>query len=101
MSVSMKQIDGTCVIDLEGPIAIPSAVELKSIILQGLASGQKLCFDLQSASELDITALQLLWATERAAGIRGIQVTLCGQIPDNLLSAALDAGFETFPVGPR
>ena len=101
MPVSMKRDDGMCLIDLEGSIAIPSAAELKSLILQGLASGQQLCFNLQSASDLDITALQLLWATEREAGIRGTQIALCGQVPDNILSAALDAGFETFPVGSR
>jgi 16S rRNA U1498 N3-methylase RsmE len=101
MPVSIKQSDGIFFIYLDGAITIPSAAELKLVILQGLASGQKLSFDLQDAIELDITALQLLCATEREAGIQAVEAAVSGDVPDNLLAAAVNAGLKTFPMGSK
>jgi anti-anti-sigma regulatory factor len=98
MPVSIEKTDEMFLISLDGVVAIPTAAELKAAILQGLASGQDLCFDLQNATELDITALQLLWAAGREASIAGMRAVLSGQVPETILTAAADAGFETFPL---
>jgi 16S rRNA U1498 N3-methylase RsmE len=95
----MRQIGGMCVVALEGAITIPFAAELKLAILQALESGKNFSFDLQNATELDITALQLLWATERAAGIKGLAATISGQVPDCIQAVAFNAGFQAFPIG--
>jgi hypothetical protein len=47
MPVFIKQSDWISLIYLDGAITIPSATELKLVILQGLASEQKLSFHLQ------------------------------------------------------
>jgi 16S rRNA U1498 N3-methylase RsmE len=101
MPISIQQIDEMYRIQLDGAIAIPSAAKLKLFILQGLASGQKLCFDLQNATELDIAALQLLWAAERESAIAGLPATISGRVPDSILAATVNAGFQTFPMGPK
>jgi len=101
MPISIQQIDEMYRIQLDGAIAIPSAAKLKLFILNGLSSEQKLCFDLQNATELDITALQLLWAAERESGIAGLPATISGQVPDSILAAAVNAGFQAFPMGPQ
>jgi anti-anti-sigma regulatory factor len=98
MPVSIKQSDGISLIYFDGAITIPSAAELRLAILQALASGQTVCFDLDKASELDITALQLLWATEREAKVAGLQATVSGDVPECILAAAVDAGFQAFPM---
>jgi anti-anti-sigma regulatory factor len=101
MPISIEQNDGSSLISIEGTITISSAAELKLVILQGLALRQKLSFDLQNAAELDITALQLLWATEREANIIGLPATITGQVPDHIDVAAVNAGFRTLPMSSK
>jgi 16S rRNA U1498 N3-methylase RsmE len=101
MPVFTKQSDGISLIYLDGAITIPSAAELKLVIVQALASGQRVCFVLENATELDITALQLLWATERNAEVTSLQATISGQVPDSILTAAVNAGLQTFPMGAQ
>jgi anti-anti-sigma regulatory factor len=101
MPLSIQQSDGISLIYIEGAITISSASELKLVILQGLALRQKLTFDLQNATELDITALQLLWTTEREAEIAGLPATITGQVPDHIHVAAVNAGFQKFPMSSK
>jgi anti-anti-sigma regulatory factor len=83
---------------LEGEIDITVAAELKKLLLQAMASGTDLRVDLDTATGLDVTALQLLWAAQREAGDSGVEITLAGQVPENISVAVADAGFEKFPV---
>ena len=86
-------------IRLDGEINIGSAAELKKLLLQALASGRELRVDLEHATELDVTALQLLWAVEREARASSRGFTLAGRVPAEISIAVVVAGFETFPVG--
>ncbi len=56
---------------LEGELTLASAAELKSLLVEWLASGRDLQLDLESAGEVDITAMQLLWAAGRKAARAG------------------------------
>ena len=67
MRVTIDQSEALCLIRLEDDINITSAAELKKLLLEALASGRELRVDLERATELDVTALQLFWAAERAA----------------------------------
>jgi len=99
MPVTLDQGEGRCVIRLDGEINIGSAAELKELLLQALASGRELRIDLEHATELDVTALQLLWAAEREARGSSRGFTLAGQVPGEISVAMGDAGLETFPAG--
>jgi anti-anti-sigma regulatory factor len=99
MAVNLEQSAKLYLIRLEGEIKIASAAGLRTLLLQALASGKELRFDMEQATELDVTALQLLWATGREARRSGTGCTLRGRVPEDILSAAIAAGFETFPVG--
>ena len=55
--------------------------------------------DVEHATELDVTALQLLWAAEREARGSSRGFTLAGRVPEEISVAVVDAGLETFPVG--
>jgi anti-anti-sigma regulatory factor len=101
MPILAEQGEEMCVIHLDSAVTISSAAELKLVILEGLARGQKICFDLRSATELDITVLQLLWAAEREAGITGIEVTISEPVPVSVLEATVNAGLGTFPIGSK
>ena len=99
MPVTLAQGEAQCVIRLDGEINIGSAAELKKLLLQALASGRELRVDLEHATELDVTALQLLWAVEREARGSSRGFTLAGRVPEEIAATARDAGLEKFPVG--
>ncbi len=85
-------------IRLEGEIGIHCAAELKQSLLDALATGVELQVDLASATEVDITAIQLLWAAQREAQKQGLAVVAAGPLPESWCSALQEAGFEKFPV---
>ena len=57
-------------IRLEGEIDISQADELKRVLLAALQEKHEVRIALESASGMDITAVQLLWAAERGPGRR-------------------------------
>ena len=59
--------------------------ELKKVMLQALASGKEMLVDLRRATELDVTAIQLLWAAEREARKSGRKFFLPGRRRRKLL----------------
>ena len=54
--------------------------------------------DLERATELDVTTVQLLWAAEREARASGRGFTFAGRVPEEISAAMADAGLEKFPV---
>jgi hypothetical protein len=74
---------------------VTAAVELKSVLLDGLASGGSLCLDLETTDEADATLLQLLWAAGREAEKSGTALEI--RLSDAAGKAARDAGFARFP----
>jgi anti-anti-sigma regulatory factor len=84
-------------IGLEGAIDIASAAELKKLLLEALSCGREVRVSLQGATDLDVTAVQLLWAAERAARGAGVDFALSGAAP--VLAALGDAGFLGLPGG--
>ena len=99
MAVNLDQSEALCVIRLDGEINIGSAAELKKLLLQALATSRELRVDLEHATELDVTAWQLLWAAEREARGSSRGFTLAGRLPEEISVAVVDAGLETFPAG--
>jgi len=97
--VTVEQIEAVCFIRLEGEVTIAYAAELKKVLLEALASGCELRLDMGSATELDISALQLLCAAEREARASGRVFTLEGTVPGEVVATATEAGLEKFPVG--
>lgn len=98
MPVIVEQSEELFVIRLEGDVNVSAAVELKAILLQGLACKKDLRIDLEQVKELDVTAMQLLWAAAREAQILERELTLRGEVPQEILTAIEEAGFEAFPV---
>jgi len=97
LPVTLEQDDALGTIRLEGAVDIGCAAELKEMLLDALASGKEVRVALDGATGLDVTAIQLLWAAERAAKGAGIGFAIEGQTPEPVLAALADAGFEGFP----
>jgi len=98
MPVILERKETVCLVQLEGEVAITSAKELKEILLQALGCGTELRVDLERATELDVTTVQLLWAAEREARASGRGFTFAGRVPEEISAAMADAGLEKFPV---
>lgn len=84
-----------CLVRLDGELGLSSAAELKSRLMEGLAAGREMVFELEHVTGLDITILQLLWVAGREASQAGMRVTT--RMSAAAVSAACEAGFPAFP----
>ena len=94
MPVTLERSEELSIIRFDGTVDIACAAELKSLLIQALASGKPVEVSLESATNLDVTALQLLWAAGREATASRIEFSLLNPVPAALTSALLHAGFE-------
>ena len=98
MGITWEHGDDASVIALEGVVDIASAAELKATLMEALKADKALRLRIGLDAELDVTAIQLLWAAEREAKASGGSLTLEGEAPVTVLTMMRDAGFERFPV---
>ena len=103
MTVVLEESDEMPLIRIEGDANIVTAAELKSRLVKALQAGKGLRVSLEKATELDITAMQLLVATERDAAKSKAHFSIEGQVPDEISAAMTHAGFRKFsaPTGSR
>ena len=103
MPIIFNQGEDVCHIRVEGEVNISSAAELKRLLVAALASKKTLRLDLERATDLDVTALQLFWAAEREARESAVGFTLMGRLPEEISDALRDSGFAgfSFPVQPK
>ena len=98
LSLIFEENETKSVICLEGATGIADAARLKELLLQALKAKKEVSVSLRNATDLDVTAVQLLWASEREARSSGVTFTLAGPIPAEISAALGDAGFEKFPA---
>jgi anti-anti-sigma regulatory factor len=98
MPIILKTCEESSVISLEGAIDISFAAELKALLIEALRAGKEVGVSLAETAELDVTALELLWAAEREAQGAGLKFALTGPVPPAVVAAVTEAGFEKFLV---
>lgn len=98
MPVTLEQKDAQSFIHLEGVIDIGCAADLKELLIEKLKSGSAAYVSLESATGLDVTAVQLLWAAAREARRVGVEFGFKGQTPEAIRRALAEAGIAEFPV---
>jgi anti-anti-sigma regulatory factor len=82
------------VIRLEGEIDVACSTDLKRGFIDTIASEKETVLDVKAATDFDVTALQLIWAAMVAAENVKKVVTIEGEIPEEIVNAVRDAGFE-------
>ena len=97
MPVIFDRAATPAVLRLEGEVDIADARRLREILLEALGEGAGARISLETATGLDVTAIQLLWAAEREARASGIVLALEGPVPPPLRAAVEAAGFGRFP----
>ena len=98
MAIVLEQCEESNLIRLEGVIDIALAAELKTTLLEAFKSPKPLRVALSADADLDVTAIQLLWAAEREAKASNVVFTLDGCVPDAVSVSLRETGFERFPV---
>lgn len=68
------------------------------MLIEAISSGKEVQLDLAQASDLDVTAVQLLWAARRETEKAGASFAVAGDVPGNIGRVFCEAGFENFPV---
>jgi anti-anti-sigma regulatory factor len=96
VTVTLEKNDEMSTIRLEGAIEIASAGELKALLIEALESGRAVRVAVEETADLDVTAMQLLYATRRAAKASGVTFEFQGQAPKRILAALAHAGLEKF-----
>jgi len=94
MSVTLKLNKARSTIALEGGIDIGLSAELKKALVEALAAGKKVSVNLGKVTDLDVTAVQLLWAAKREARVAGVDFVLDGQEPAEIRDALLGVGLD-------
>jgi len=98
MPVTLQRDESRWLISLEGQVTLASAAELRSLLLEWLATGKDVELDLQRAEEIDIAIMQLLWAAAREAARTGVKIV--GRASSAAAIAVRDAGFAPIPGFP-
>ncbi len=98
MAVTLEQVDTGSLLRIEGAADIGSAAELKALLTDAFNSERNVAVSLEAASYLDVTAVQLLWAADRAARSRGLRLTLIGTCPASIRQSLAQAGVADLPL---
>lgn len=92
MGITLSQAKKASRLKLEGEIDISVAAELKAALLKAIAAGKTIRISAEAVTELDVTALQLLWAAERAAREGGTRLIFTGEMSSPVRGALLEMG---------
>jgi anti-anti-sigma regulatory factor len=95
LPVVLEELEDCVLIRLQGECGLASAVELKRLLLEGLAAGKSLRLNMAGLEEIDFAAMQLLWAAGREALRGGAAIDV--RLPEPVASALRDAGLEQIP----
>ncbi len=94
VGIALSQSDDSCTVSLAGAIDIASAAELKAVLLEALETGKEIRISPADATDLDITAFQLLWAAKRAATASGVSFALTDALPESIRGSLAVMGLE-------
>lgn len=94
MGMTLKHSRKSSVIHLEGVIDIESASEFKKLLLRAFESGKEIRVALDGATEMDVTAVQLIWAARRAWEGAGLAFKVSGEVSAPASLALSNAGLQ-------
>ena len=97
MSTAIHDGETRCVIRLEGDIDISGSAELKEAMVGAISSRKELQVDLEATTDLDVTAVQLLWSAAREAERTGTSFAIVN-VPEGVGCGVREMGIENFPA---
>lgn len=94
MPITSDKTQERYIVRLEGDVDIGRAAELKAALMEAIASRKEVCLDLDGVTDLDVTAVQLLWAAAREMEGAGGSLSIAGQNIEVLTCAADEMGLD-------
>lgn len=98
VEVSASRSGKTSVLNLAGKIDISCVSELKDAFLKVLQGGDQIQVKIDGASDLDVTALQLLWAARIAARQSGVDFAVSGEPAEAIRGQVAELGMEDLGI---
>jgi anti-anti-sigma regulatory factor len=86
------------VLRLHGSVDIAAAADLKAALLKALESSKQVQVVTLGVSDLDVTALQLLWAARRAAAERAIEFTVSSEPAGSAVVVLTELAMENLGI---
>lgn len=96
MPITSESDETRCTVYLHASVDIADAADLKKALLDAILAHKELRLDLSKVTELDITAVQLIWAATREVRKIGMSFAIAGAVPEVINSTARDAGLDAF-----
>ncbi|MGA9527796.1 MAG: STAS domain-containing protein [Terriglobales bacterium] len=96
MSLTFDASSAEAILRVEGNVDIGCAAEFKRMLIEAFRLGKPVRMDLSKAGDLDVTAVQLLWAAKCNAEKNGVEFAVAGGLPDEVSGAISAAGLEKF-----
>lgn len=93
MSITAEVTQNLCRIRAAGELTMASACELKAHLVDASSARRDLDLDLDCVEDIDITAVQLLWAAAREASRDGRRVA--GRFSQAALGVLRDTGLDS------
>jgi anti-anti-sigma regulatory factor len=94
VEISLEQGEAASTVRLDGDITIELAADLKLLLLEALSTHKPLRLDFTAATQLDVTAMQLLWAAHAAAA--QARLTFTALQTAHISNVFGEAGFTPF-----
>jgi ABC-type transporter Mla MlaB component len=95
MLLQISQQEFKWLLRLEGQVTVAAAAELKGALIEWLGAHTNLDLDLEATEEIDIAAIQLLYAAGREAARKGLRID--GRVSSVVSAAIRDSGFDKEP----
>ena len=98
MSLAIEEREESTLVSLEGTIDIACAAELKGLLVEALGRAKEVRVSIQKAMSLDVTTVQLLWASSREAKRLGLGFVLAEKMPEQISKVLGGVGIHELGV---
>jgi len=96
LPITSHETETQYVICLEGDIDVTSSAEVKRLLINAISSRKEVLLEMAKATDLDITAVQLLWAAVREADKAKLPFAVAGQVAEGIRRSVREIGFDDF-----
>jgi anti-anti-sigma regulatory factor len=98
MSISEMPVSDSSLIQLEGVVDIASASQIKSTLLEAMKTRREIRISVDKVTDLDVTAVQLLWAAKREAKRLGVSFAFEGKPSEMILEFLSSVGLDDLAI---
>jgi anti-anti-sigma regulatory factor len=96
--IALSRSGESSVLGLAGAIDISRAAELKAALVEALGNSRRIEISAAGVTDLDVTALQLLWAARRAAAQEKKDFVVTGEPERAMASRLAELGMEQLEI---